>query len=666
MPEQKQQGSILAPVEDGPWGKGVDSFLESTQVQKNFYRWGVNVTNRGGVVATRPGLSAIPVTWDGQPGVPVFGQPRGLTVFTDKNDNTYLVVAVRTVILYLKYPFDDDWTWLRALSFGGTGPVVFTRCTQSVIEAADGTLTDIDPIPMLIIQDGFSRAGMWDGTTARHLNPAKKVPFNGPSETPIGLWAEWSGNRYWVSNGNRVRASNLLNPLKFTEEDLLQEGGFLAFPSIITGMTNTFDFRNLIVYTDQTTSTVQSSLIDRTQWGITPGFQAMIFPSIGCVGGFAITTQWGLKWWYSHDGLMSLDEGLRAFQSSKITYRDREMAWSKGNISTGFKKNIALGAYENLLQVSVPSGDIYNMHTWVMDEAPLDTLTYWGFFGLPAWSGVWEGVRPVQWVTAAINGVQRTFCLSKDYNGQNNVWEAITGVRIDNSVDGSLNHVQKDISCSMETKLLGYDGNYKFFRLAEIYLDNVEGEVDLTVSYAGRRGGYKQVLKKHIISSDWIIQNPTTQIVNIGDPNNRPFLFDRTKPQSRVVRTISEAKTYAGPFSGDDIYQGVQTSANVPLPRQKDYGFSLLIQWTGRLSISCVRAYFDAEEQEVEGVAEVDETSDRFVDMFGFNTISPPPKTPYIIDYEGMDGQSNVITGPASLWIDMNPKTFIAPFYQST
>jgi hypothetical protein len=648
---------LLPPVEDGPWGKGADSYLEATQVQKNYYRWAVNVTNRGGIVRTRPGYSVIPVT--------VIGAPRGITLFTDSTDATFLVIAIYQSIYYLKYPFSGNWTRIAGLKFQGSGPVVFVRTIQSVTEDDAGNLTVIDPRPLLIIQDGCSRAGVWDGKTARHLNPAKKFPFKGPSETPIGLWGAWSGNRYWISNGSRVRASNLLNPLKFTEEELLEEGGYLSFPGIITGMSNTYDFRNLLVFTDYTTSTLMSSLTDRTQWAQTQGFQAVVFFGIGCVGGNAIATQWGLKWWYSHDGLMGLDEGIKTYQSSKITYRDREMQWSKGNISTGFRGSIALGSFENLLFVSVPSGDIYNMHTWVLDEAPLDMTTYLGYLGLPSWTGVWEGIRPVGWVTGTAGGVNRTFCLSKDYNGQNNVWEAITGTRVDLTVDAQNNRVVRDITCSIETKLIGYDGNYKFFRLAEIYLDNVEGEVDLTVSYAPRRGGYKVILRKHIISSDWIIQNPTTQIVMPG--GSEPiFIFDAMRPQTRVVRTISEAKTYTGPHSGDDIYQAVQTSANVPMPRQKDYGFSLLLQWTGRMSISSVRCYFDKEEQETEGIAEVDEDGDRFVDMSGFNLVKDAPKTPYIIDTKSMDFKSNVIMGTAALWSDMNQRSLIAPLYKST
>jgi len=652
--------TLIAPAEDGPWGKGADSYLEPTQVGKGYYRWGVNVTNRGGIVRTRPGLSVIPFTWEGNPGqVRIEPPPRGITVFTDRFNRTYLVICVWQQIFYLRYPFVGDWKWIPQLTFYGDGPVCFTRCIQSVSEAADGSLTDINPIPILMIQDGVSRCGMWDGDSARHLDPAKAKPYGGPSEAPIGQCAEWSGNRYWVAVGSRVRASNLLNPTKFTEENLIGEGGFLQFPSRITAMANTSDFRSLLVYTDFTTSSLQSSLLDRTQWATSTGFQAVIFQGIGCVGLNAITTQWGLKWWYSHDGLISLDEGLRAYQSSKVTYRDREMSWSKGNIATAFKNQIALGSFENLLFVSVPSGDMFNAHTWVMDEAPLDTQTYWGFFGLPAWSGVWEGVRPVAWATGPVNGVNRTFCLSQDYPSsgwpyylmQNNVWEAVTDTRVDNTVDASLNKVQRPISCSLETKLLGYDGNYKFFRFAEIYLDNIEGEVDLTVSYAPRRGGYKVVLQKHIVSSDWIIQNPTTQI-----PVDGTLIFDATRPQSRVVRTISEAKTYSGPNSGDDAFQSVQTSANVPFPRQKDYAFSVLVQWTGRMSIASVRAYFDAEEQEIEGIAEQNETTDRFVDINGKSMIGST-LTPYIVDQYSMTRYSNTITGTAmlgtaSLWVD--------------
>jgi hypothetical protein len=607
-------------------------------------------------------MSVIDVTTDGVN--PLVGLPRGMTVFTDQSGKVYLVIAIGSKILYTKCPtppatlITQPFTVLSGLNFGGLGPVSFTRCIQSVTEAADGTLTDIEPLPVLMMQDGVSRAAYWDGKTARHLNPTKKNPYGGPSETPTGLWSAWSGNRYWTALGSRVRASNLLNPLTFTEEDLLEEGGFLQFPSNITAMTNTFDFTALLVFTDNTTSTLQTSLIERTQWATTPGFQKVIFSGIGCVGGNATATQWGMVWWYSHDGIIGLDEGLRAYQSSKVTYRDREMAWSKGNISLGYKSGIAMGAFENLLFVSVPSGDKFNAHTWVMDEAPLDVLTYWGYFGLPSWSGIWEGVRPVQWVTAPISGAMRVFCLSQDYPNlgdstatlKNNVWEMVTETRLDDSIDINLNRMQRSIPCTLETKLLGYDGTYKFFRFAEIYLDNLEGEVDLTVSYAPRRGGYKVVLQKHIVSSDWIVQNSSTQI-----PVDT-FVFDAVRPQSRVVRTISEAKTYTTPNSGDDAWQAVQTSANVPFPRQKDYAFSVLLQWTGRMSVSSVRAYFDAEEQEVEGIAEANEATDRSVDMAGVNVMGTS-LTPYVVDPLAMDFHSNVITGTAAIWID--------PQYQS-
>jgi len=651
------QGTLIPPVEDGPWAKGVDSYLEPTQVQKGFYRWGVNVTNRGGTVRTRPGLSVIPVTWDGIPGVPRIGRPRGITVFTDRKNITNLVICIGQLIFFLPYPFEGDWTWIPQLKFEGTGPVCFVRCITSVTEDAEGNITDIDPFPTLIIQDGMSRCGYWDGVTARHLNPAKKVPFGGPSETPIGLWSAWSGNRLWVSNGSRIRASNLMNPIKFTEENLLAEGGYLQFSDTITGVSNTWDFTALIVFTPMTTSTLMSSLMDRKQWASTPGFQKVVFSGIGCVGGNAMATQWGLLWWYSHDGLIGYDEGLRVYQTSKVSYKDREMAWSKSNIAQLLQQNIAMGSFENLLFVSAPSGDLYNAHTWVMDEAPLDVLTYWGYFGLPSWSSVWEGVRPVAWITAPVKGNPRTFCLSQDYNGQNNVWEAVTETRIDNTVDSNLARIQRAIGCSLETRLIGYDGNYKYFRFAEIYIDNLEGEVNVTVSYAPRRGGYKQVLQKHIVSSDFIIQNPLTQI-----PVDT-FIFDPLRPQSRVIRTVSEAKTYGTPGNpytpntGDDAYQGVLTSANVPFPRQKDYAFSLLIEWTGRMSISTVRFYFDAEEQEIEGIAETNEDTDRTVDMAGINT-KRTTLTPYVIDPEAMDFQSDVITTTAPVWAD--------PIYQST
>jgi hypothetical protein len=459
-----------------------------------------------------------------------------------------------------------------------------------------------------------------------------------------------------------VNASDLLNPLQFYENTALESGGYLDFHENITGMTNTYDYRQLLVFTPMNTSTLQSSLLDRRVWAGTQNFQTVVLPGIGCVGGYAITTQWGIKWWYSYDGLMSLDESLRVYQSSKVTYKDREMNWSKSNISPSMKDRIAMGAFENLLFVSAPSGDIYNAHTWVMDEAPLDTLTYWGYFGLPSWPGIWEGIRPVAWITAPIHGTNRTFCLSRDYNFPDdtveairaNVWEAVTDARIDFTVDRDLNDVVRPILSQVETKALGYDGSYKFFRFAEIYLQDIEGEVDLEVFYAPRRGGYKQVLKKHIVASDWMMQHPSTEISDF-------FVFDAARPQSRVVRTISEAKTYTGPNTGDDAFQNVQTSANVPFPRQKDYAFSVLLRWTGRMSVSSVRAYFDAEEQESEGIAEKDEDTDRFLDVAGKGVIGTT-LTPYVMDVEGCNYQSNFASttsalGNNGLWIDPQYKS---------
>jgi hypothetical protein len=406
-----------------------------------------------------------------------------------------------------------------------------------------------------------------------------------------------------------------------------------------------------------TTSTLQSYVTDRTTWGGTPGFQVLTLPGIGCVGGNAITHQWGIKFWYSHDGLIGYDESLRVYQLAKVTYKDREMTWSKGNISPSMKDRIALGSYENLLLVSAPSGDIFNAHTWVMDEAPLDVLTYWGYFGLPSWAGIWEGVRPVAWITGVVHGQNRVFCLSQDYNFADdpsgtiraNIWEAVIDARVDYSVTKDLDDLLRPISCQFETKLLGYDGTYKFFRFAEIYVDNVEGEVNLLAFYAPRRGGYKQVLKKRVIASDWIMQHPDTVI-------DGAFIFNANRPQSRVVRTVSEAKTYTGPNSGDDAYQNVQTSANQPFPRQKDYAFSVLLQWTGRMSITSVRAYFDAEEQETEGIAEQDEDTDRFLDVTGKGIIGAT-LTPYILDPEACTYVSNVASttsalGNNGLWVD--------------
>jgi hypothetical protein len=619
-------------VSSGPWSTGCDSFSDATLVSESSFRWSVNAVSRGGLPRTRPGLNCFPVS--------TLGQPRGIEVFTDQRGITHIVIAIGSQILFSSYPFTSGFNAIPGLLFATTSPIIFKKAIQNVTEATDGTLTLINPLPVLMISDGETRTAYWDGLNARHLDPTKAP--NGPSETPVFEWMEFTGNRLWGSDGSRLRASNLANPLKFTEEDILSEGGALGFPGMITGLGQTADFKNLLVFTDQTTSSVQSNILDRTQWQLTPGFQTVIFPDIGCAAGKSITTQNGITFWYSHGGIIGLDQAILTYRTGRIHFQDQAMNWSKSNLSPNIS-GICVGTFENYLMMSVPSGDIWNAHTWIMDQAwareEAVSDVYASIKG-PTWNSVWTGIRPVEWVTAVVNGISRCFVLSYDYpptgsnTPQNNVWEAFAKERIDVGLNNSAQLIQKPIQSSLETRVLGTDANYKDFRYIEIDCEDISGVVDISISFAPLRGGYKEVSTKQIVASQWTVVNGQTTIAV------DTFLFNSYRSQSRILRTASDQQE-----TSDASYTGVESN----YPRQTDHGFSVLIQWTGKMSVRAVRLTTDSALQEAEGHCEVSELTDRHVQNSGLQAIESTTP-PNLVD--GLDMTSAFVGSNTRTWIE--------------
>jgi hypothetical protein len=775
---------MTPPLKDGPWSLGCNSVVDPSNVPDGQYQWLVNGTNRGGIPQTRPGFNCIPIPSG-------FGVARAMTVFTPLNRVANLVVAVGSSVLYLPYPFTGTFTALPGISFNTTGPVVFETAVKNFSEASDGTLTVITPTPILMMSDGQTRTAYWDGTTSRHLDPSQ-------NETPIGLWMKWVGSRLWIANGSVLRASSVLDPLLFTEEDILAEGGSFSLPGVITGIGVTPDYSSLLVCTSSTTTSFQANILDRTQWQTTPGFQKEIFQGIGCVAGKSFVNQWGITWWFAQGGMIGLNQAIQTYQTSRIHYIDQNMLRSKANMSPDIS-GICCGTFENFLTVSVPSGDIYNAHTWLMDQAPRGSLETNPIYSteVSAWTGIWTGIRPVEWITTTINGRTRCFALSQDYQALNttgfvglpkdsqivvykpgavnnaagypvgtttiavdsfngalgdgdtftldyyateytvtdhsetvgnttsitftpplefaanddsvisaeriayvlndegaypsyailsiyglsgklnaadtfriawefgnplhtifsttesggntviidfavevappvsdvNVWEMFIGERMDIGL-GPFGSQQKDIDGSFETRLVGSDGAYKFFKFAEIDIGEISNVAQLKISYAGKTGGYKQIGTKQIVASRGAIEDGVTTIY--VDTS----VITEYRPQARIVRSQSMETIPA-----DNSSQGVESIYT----RKKDLAFSLLIEWTGRIAVRAVRIFTDPDNQEPEGKVEKDELTDRYVRIDGIEAILS--STPSIV-YAGLNKQSTFVSPLSQKWID--------------
>lgn len=567
----------MGPQAEFFFARGMDSFTDPTFVGARQYCSAFNTIHRGGAVQCRPGYLPLSVL--------SAGRLQGIKLFTPTRGVPHLVFAIDGAIYASKAPF-TSYFQIPELSFRkGVRNIFFADTIKSVRRnTTNGELTVCDPYRVLVIQDGnYTRAGYWDGANAAHVDPSP----TGNKETVGGGIMAWSGDRLWVARGPQLFAGDIADPLSFDENDYLAEGQPLLFPSDITAMVEVPSATNpsLLVFTKDRGYLVRSDIRDRTAWKTTPDFQ-VVFTSAGCVGHRAVTVQHGLVWWYSAGGLLSLDSGALSNTSSQISYRDIEMAISKANISC-YTHRVALTAVENFLLVSVPSGDGYNRHTWVLDQSAADLADS----DLSAsWAGIWVGTRPVEWAVGEVNGRTRAFFLSVDTDGQNRLWEAFQPTQKDGG---------KAITWSMTTKAHAGDGLHPaVFRYAELYLAQVKGTVSMEISYAGAYRGEWKTLASPVFRA-------ATATLSADTPLGADTPIRRLRPQTRLIRTPDASAT-----PGNSTVEG-PTTENV------DFSHQLRLVVSGPAALRGYQMYFKPHPQSASGASTPLETAATGIDVAG-------------------------------------------------
>ncbi len=608
MPQSKPQA--VAALEAGFWVGGANSGVDAGFLPDTFYQWSTNTMNRGGYIQTRPGYAEqiIPSPFMGSASARQKdkGAPQGGTIFVPKNGIPQMLLALQGRIYVADWPF-TAWRFLNPRMFwDSTLPINFATAIKSVDESSNGTLLFIEPYPIVIIhQSRRLRAAMWDGVIGRFLDP---TAINVAHETPPGSFSIWNNNRLWVADGRRLRASNLGDPIKFTEEDILKEGGYFTLPDTITAIGETADERTLLAFTNNTTSAFKSSVLVRSTWFDTPDFQHEILPGIGCVSHRSVINQWGLTWFYSQGGLTSLDTALQTYRTSRVRFRDGAMKRSKSNMSPD-RSGICCGKSENLLFVSVPSGDIHNAHTHVLDQGVIESLDEGS---APAWASVWNGIRPVQWFNMVRDGEERVYALSRDYAPPAvkpwfytiGLWEVLQGRKADVYRTIPLAAAPKRIKCDWETKM--FSNGSMLFQLLFIEFDIVEmsGRVDGSVSFAGKRSGYQKMF-------DFSLE-ATKELVLRG-----PNVFQVPLNQQRVLRSPA-----LGRQTPHDATNCVQSHHNLALDR----GFSFLVKWEGEMAIRGMRLFIKPEPELQVGECMEIETTRRYVYMSGKEVKTAQPR----------------------------------------
>jgi hypothetical protein len=563
------------------FGGKMDSSLDPAFLQEGQYYAGMNVVSRGGTVQTRPGYATI------------FNLPcgnlQGFTTFTPTDGRPHLVAVVDGKVYASPSPFSYYFRVPNIQFFKRSKFIAFAECLQTTDYTASGSPVTLQkPRKVLVMQDRNTRAAYWDGGQSRHLNPTPSIVTDSDGnritqperdETPVGLWMAWAGNRLWVSRGNEVFASDIGNPLKFTETTYLNEGRAFSMPEDVTGMIQPSSGQPLLVFGQNSITFLKANILDRTLWLSTSDFQFTEY-GVGCLAPRSVVNKLGLVWFYSPNGWTNLNYALQTFNDSRTSYLDKEMTFSKVNMSVD-KSIVCAGEIEDYLLVSVPSGDKYNKHTWVYDQ----------YTKQPGWDGVWTGTRPIEWSKVSVNGTDRLFYASKDSDGVNRIWEAFQSNRTDNG---------QPITWWVRGRDHGSnERQWMRFRRAELFYERLFGTTDIAAWFGGRRGAPRKIASKRFVASNTpITYTPSTAYSDDNIPTS-------VIPQVRY-QTTEEYQDNDGTSACESC--SVETDDINAIDKQ----FFLFICGSGRGGIEGYRLYADwLNENRIQGDCETDETGTR-------------------------------------------------------
>ena len=601
------------------WVHGCNSVRNPWALPSDQYKWGVNVSCRGGVVQTRPGfrmkLSLPPGNFQG--GI-IFNANKqyqaasqttnlsGVKIIQEQaifdsqgnpvtaSELPYVVFVVDGKVYYSPFPLTQPKNWndyqLTGIQLDATVSTVnLVVATQSAQTNPTGGVSITPSHRLVVIQDGINQPAYWDGSDT----------VGGQSSTmPIGFWMSYSGSRLWVANGNVIYASDLANPLGWLERASGSTRGDFTVPRPVTAMRDYVGQNNLTtlyVFTDQQTLTLQSGILDRTQWSMTPNFQQVLFPNIGCVAGNSLAFQGGMLWWYSQGGLVSLDVAAASYLSSQVIYKDIEMAKVK-RLMSGNPSAICSVSFENYLLCSLPYLETLNSATMALDYA---AASEWNQSRTPAWAGVWTGIRPVSWSTNVIDNQPRCFAFSVDYSPTsdgsfNHLWEAFVPERYDTYLqvnpDGSTDDMVSRIYCQMETALLGDGMDRKQFTYGDLDCSQIAGTVDVTVSYRGTKGAYQKIL--------------STRLLAITDEYQY-----QTSPQAAAIDELGILQTQARRLITENVARTTKvTSCESHDTLDIDKAFSFLVEWCGAFGVEAIRMFQDSWSEKSVGKTNSNET----------------------------------------------------------
>lgn len=517
---------------------GVDTGRDPSLLAQNQLSFGGNLSLRGGMISQRPGFNLRTLVFDDTEAKDWFEQKnyQGEGNYRDRaavmvGGRTFLVNIregfkvkeitptgkIDITVAFITPPVGSSLTITLSTSdkievgypvflFGGKYNVTAkssNTITMTNINGVPGVniavATEIlysDPNPKwvkqawfqevednLVVQDGVSRAIIYDGFS-RRSNPEQR-------EVPTGTVMAYGMGRLWVAvNGREFVAGDINNgptsPVRFTENDFLNEGGKFIVPESagdITGMAFIANLDTslgqgpLQIFTKKSIISINAP-VDRDSW---KNLQNPIQTQSGIQGALSqtsIVSVNGDLFYVSRDGLRSFFLSRREFGTWGNTPVSREMSRVMADDEERYLYNSSAVLFDNrllyTLRVRVDGLGNYYEGIGSLDFEPLASM---GQKLNPIYDGVWTGIDVRGLFTIEVNSQHRCFAFVRDTDGLNEMWEISKNDKFDNNGGR--------IKSFFESKAFSHESEFEQNKVkaSDIWYDDLVGEVDFDIKY---------------------------------------------------------------------------------------------------------------------------------------------------------------------------------------
>lgn len=505
---------------------GVSTAFEPELIPDNQLVWMKNGVARGGKASNRPFLKERLV-------LPT-GKIQGVSYFSIQKGMLIMQISGR---LYRVRIANKSFSWEEiALPFNNSAAIPEVWMQETV--------------GSLIVQDGQSYAIIYDGSTARRSDPAKK-------EVPMGRMMAFGNGRLWIAiNDNELIAGDIKtkvfqSELKFTEGQYFSGGGAFYFPFAQRGLafipaSGAAGYGSLMVFGEAQMQGVRADIASRDLWPDFPGFIQPVLLSSGAISQFSIVEANQDLFWRDGNG------GIRSVRSSATSEisgpgnvpLSREVARITDFESVHRLNQCSAIQFNNrLLMTASPFINIYGTTSYKnlisMDFAPMSSLRG---KAPPAYDGQWEGLNFVRLVQGQFQSVRRAFAVTTDDDGHNRLWEISDSGRADSYEfcdDGVLTTMSSPVPMVLEypSRSFGDSKRRKRLERCDVYLAGLDGESELSVYW--RADNYQKWSKWDDVSECAQTTDPAT-----NSPHAWKNLLNQERPQT---------KTFSIPAGMNDI-----------------------------------------------------------------------------------------------------------------